>query len=213
MLNSWDRFAVNIIDIFFVFFQRVICEHDIGNIFCACQDGDNMNYFAYITREMDTEKNYCHVFCVASTVSTVCVCYRQTKYCFFLNFDISPLRSATDTHVWVSKPGWIHFVCFLACVILRFTSGATPAGCIEVSMAAKPFWFTYLQTCLQALVEVQSGAQTDNHLCCNHSAVYHWATPARPTDRAVASVGLWGLFVYLCYFVCLIDGWSGGMHW
>ena len=52
----------------------MICEHDIGNIFCACQDGDNMNYFAYITREMDTERNYCHVFCVSSTVSTVVVC-------------------------------------------------------------------------------------------------------------------------------------------
>ena len=31
------------------------------------------------------------------------------------------------------------FACFLACVILRFTSGATPADCIEVSMAAKPY--------------------------------------------------------------------------
>ena len=30
-------------------------------------------------------------------------------------------------------------VCLLTCVILRFTSGATPADCIEVSMAAKPF--------------------------------------------------------------------------
>ncbi len=51
--------------------QQVICEHDIGNIFCACQDGDNMNYFAYITRELDTERNYCHVFCVPSTVRIV----------------------------------------------------------------------------------------------------------------------------------------------
>ena len=29
--------------------------------------------------------------------------------------------------------------CFLASVILRFTSGATPADCMEVSMAAEPF--------------------------------------------------------------------------
>ena len=29
--------------------------------------------------------------------------------------------------------------CFLACVILRFTSGATPADSIEVSMVAEPF--------------------------------------------------------------------------
>ena len=44
--------------------------------------------------------------------------------------------------------------CFLACVILKFTSGMTPADCIEVSMAAKPFQSTYLQTCSQALWEV-----------------------------------------------------------
>ena len=60
----------SLISIFYVLFQRVICEHDIGNIFCACQDGDNMNYFAYITRELDTENNYCHVFCVPNTVRT-----------------------------------------------------------------------------------------------------------------------------------------------
>ena len=37
--------------------------------------------------------------------------------------------------------------CFVACVILRFTSGSTPADCIEVSMTAEPFWSTRLQTC------------------------------------------------------------------
>ena len=31
------------------------------------------------------------------------------------------------------------FASFLACVILRFTSGATPADCIGVSMAVEPF--------------------------------------------------------------------------
>ena len=30
-------------------------------------------------------------------------------------------------------------VCFLACVLLRFTSGATLADCIEVNMATEPF--------------------------------------------------------------------------
>ena len=86
--------------------------------------------------------------------------YGSTKslevFFFFLNFleDISPFRGATDTLVldfwwrllWVSKPGWIPFACFLACIILRFTSGATPADCIEVSMAAES-WSTYLETC------------------------------------------------------------------
>ena len=45
----------------------------------------------------------------------------------------------------------------LACVILRFTSGVTPADCKEVSMAVEPFCPMYLQTCPQALVEVRAG--------------------------------------------------------
>ena len=48
-----------------------------------------------------------------------------------------------------------NLACFLTCMILRFTSGVTPADCIEVSMVAKPFRSTYLQICPQALVEVQ----------------------------------------------------------
>ena len=35
--------------------------------------------------------------------------------------------------------------CFLTCVILRFTSGVTPADYIGVNMAVEPFWSTYLQ--------------------------------------------------------------------
>ncbi|XP_033752699.1 ankyrin repeat and SAM domain-containing protein 1A-like isoform X2 [Pecten maximus] len=42
--------------------EKVICDHEIGNIFCACQDADSMNFFAYITR--DNENHYCHVFSV-----------------------------------------------------------------------------------------------------------------------------------------------------
>ena len=42
---------------------------------------------------------------------------------------------------------------------LRFTSGATPADCIEVSIAAKPFWSTYLW----ALVEVWGLEPTTVH--------------------------------------------------
>ena len=81
----------------------MICEHDIGNIFCACQDGDNMNYFAYITREMDTERNYCHVFCVASMVSTVCVC---ACVCVWL------ARSVQSVCVWPVRS----IQCMCACV-------------------------------------------------------------------------------------------------
>ena len=39
--------------------------------------------------------------------------------------------------------------CFFTCVILRFTSNAIPADCIEISMAAEPFRSTYLQKCPQ----------------------------------------------------------------
>ena len=68
---------------------------------------------------------------------------------FFLKFleDMSPFCGATDTPVldfwwclsWVSKPGLIPRLRALSPVcheFLRFTSGATPADCIEVGMAA-----------------------------------------------------------------------------
>ena len=48
--------------------QKVVSEHDIDNIFCACQDGDDLTVFAYITRDLKTEKHHCHVFRVDSTV-------------------------------------------------------------------------------------------------------------------------------------------------
>ena len=77
------------------------------------------------------------------------------------------------------------FTCFLACVILRFTSGATTADCIEVSMANEPFWSMYLQMGSQALMEVWAGAQRTYNLCSEHRAVHHSATPARRGNRLV----------------------------
>ncbi|XP_074660814.1 uncharacterized protein LOC141913248 isoform X2 [Tubulanus polymorphus] len=47
--------------------KNVICEHEIGNIFCACQDADDMNFFAYITKDLQTGHHYCHVFRVKTT--------------------------------------------------------------------------------------------------------------------------------------------------
>ena len=94
---------------------------------------------------------------------------------FFENFleHISPFRGATYAPVldfwwrlpWVSKPGWVSFACFLACVTLRFTSGVIPADCVEVSMSAEPFWSTYLQTCPQALTKMINARNTvlENH--------------------------------------------------
>ena len=49
--------------------QKVICDHEIANIFCACQDGDHMNFFAYVTKDRETSRHYCHVFSVRSRVS------------------------------------------------------------------------------------------------------------------------------------------------
>ncbi|XP_052798445.1 ankyrin repeat and sterile alpha motif domain-containing protein 1B-like isoform X2 [Mya arenaria] len=46
--------------------KRVICDHEIGNIFCACQDTEHLNFFAYITRDIETCQHYCHVFSVKS---------------------------------------------------------------------------------------------------------------------------------------------------
>ncbi|KAL5007848.1 hypothetical protein ScPMuIL_016654 [Solemya velum] len=42
--------------------KKVICDHEIGNIFCACQDGETLNFFAYITQDVPTARHYCHVF-------------------------------------------------------------------------------------------------------------------------------------------------------
>ena len=46
----------------------------------------------------------------------------------------------TSGHVYPgfqSQGGFL--VCFLTCVILRFTSGVTPADYTEVNLAVKPF--------------------------------------------------------------------------
>ncbi|XP_014668530.1 PREDICTED: ankyrin repeat and sterile alpha motif domain-containing protein 1B-like isoform X3 [Priapulus caudatus] len=48
--------------------RMVIAEHAIRNINCACQDADDLNYFAYITKDLDkAEQHYCHAFSVKST--------------------------------------------------------------------------------------------------------------------------------------------------
>ena len=89
----------------------------------------------------------------------------------------SSFRGVTDTPVldlWWLTPALDFkvrvdpFLCFLAYVILRFTSNAAPADCIEVTVAVKPFWSTYLQTCLQALVKVQTRVRTHDSLCAEH---------------------------------------------
>lgn len=52
----------------FFYFQNTICEHEIRNINCACQDADDLSHFAYITKDSDNDTHYCHVFNVVSMV-------------------------------------------------------------------------------------------------------------------------------------------------
>jgi len=46
----------------------LVCEHEIRNIDCACQDADDLNHFAYITKDHHTSSHYSHVFSVSSMV-------------------------------------------------------------------------------------------------------------------------------------------------
>ena len=85
--------------------------------------------------------------------------------------DIGPFRGATVTLFWTSGdvcPGFKSqggsLTCCLNSVILRFTSGATPADCMRVNMAAEPFRSTYLQICSQALVEARGSNATSTAL-------------------------------------------------
>ncbi|XP_039295063.1 LOW QUALITY PROTEIN: ankyrin repeat and SAM domain-containing protein 1A [Nilaparvata lugens] len=44
--------------------QELICEHEIRNIHCACQDAEDLTHFAYITKDHASKSHFCHVFCV-----------------------------------------------------------------------------------------------------------------------------------------------------
>ena len=72
--------------------------------------------------------------------------------------------------------------CFLACVILRFTSGTTPADCIEVSTAAKPFLIHVLAD-VSTSIGGGSGLEPTTIPCRKHGSVSHSATPAQITDE------------------------------
>ncbi|XP_034244254.1 ankyrin repeat and sterile alpha motif domain-containing protein 1B-like isoform X3 [Thrips palmi] len=46
--------------------QQMVCEHEVRNIHCACQDSDDLTHFAYITKDHLSNSHFCHVFFVAS---------------------------------------------------------------------------------------------------------------------------------------------------
>ncbi|XP_060749492.1 ankyrin repeat and SAM domain-containing protein 1A-like isoform X3 [Tachysurus vachellii] len=42
--------------------KHIIAEHEIRNISCAAQDPEDLCTFAYITKDLQTDHHYCHVF-------------------------------------------------------------------------------------------------------------------------------------------------------
>ena len=46
-----------------------MCDHEVRNIHCACQDADDLTHFAYITKDIKTQNHYCHVFRADQKVS------------------------------------------------------------------------------------------------------------------------------------------------
>ncbi|CAM1308000.1 ANKS1A (predicted) [Pycnogonum litorale] len=51
--------------------KKMVCAHEIQNIDCACQDADDLNHFAYITKEHSTSHHFCHVFsCTSMDLAT-----------------------------------------------------------------------------------------------------------------------------------------------
>ncbi|XP_042233605.1 ankyrin repeat and sterile alpha motif domain-containing protein 1B-like isoform X2 [Homarus americanus] len=62
--------------------QALVCEHEIRNIHCACQDADDLSHFAYITKDLETKGHYCHVFRVQSRD---CIHGTLSQLAFYLN--------------------------------------------------------------------------------------------------------------------------------
>ncbi|BES90064.1 Ankyrin repeat and sterile alpha motif domain containing [Nesidiocoris tenuis] len=48
--------------------RELVCEHEIRNIHCACQDAEDLTHFAYITKDHSSKSHYCHVFSVQNLV-------------------------------------------------------------------------------------------------------------------------------------------------
>lgn len=78
----------------YISIQVTICEHEIRNINCACQDSDDLSHFAYITKDADQNTHYCHVFNVASMVS-ISLCHGKCQKTSILHskFEIFSLFS------------------------------------------------------------------------------------------------------------------------
>ena len=86
----------------------------------------------------------------------------------------------------------------------------THADCIEVSMAVEPFRSMYLQTCLQALVEVWARAglkpMTIRATRRKHGAVNHSATPAWLSSDVFRPTCIIFLTVFFLFPDCDFNG-------
>ena len=74
-------------------------------------------------------------------------------------------------------------MCFLACVILRFTSGVTPADCVEVQHGSRNFSIHILTDLFASigggLGQIRLKPMTVRAAHSKHGAVNHSATPTR----------------------------------
>ena len=59
--------------------MELLCKHEIRNIHCACQGGDDLKDFAYITKDIKKAAYFCHVFSAKTLVS-----YFNYNYCSFI---------------------------------------------------------------------------------------------------------------------------------
>ena len=94
--------------------QKVICDHEIANIFCACQDGDHMNFFAYVTKDKETSRHYCHVFSVRSRVSGPSA-VRPAPLFSSLIGPLLCVWACMGVGVWACMRVWV-WVCGRACM-------------------------------------------------------------------------------------------------
>ncbi|KAJ8968078.1 hypothetical protein NQ314_002478, partial [Rhamnusium bicolor] len=89
--------------------QKIICEHEIKNMNCVCQDNENQCYFAYISKDADTF--YCHVFQAVSPEQAIDIILTlgqafELAYQMALRDQVtSKSKSNRDSHKPAVSPG------------------------------------------------------------------------------------------------------------
>ncbi|CAG9819940.1 unnamed protein product [Phaedon cochleariae] len=89
--------------------QKIICEHEIKNMNCVCQDTENQSFFAYITKDCDSF--YCHVFQAVSSEQAIDIILTlgqafELAYQMALRDQVtSKTKSSRDNHKPAVSPG------------------------------------------------------------------------------------------------------------